>query len=84
MQIFNIEIKNGYKKKYGYDRNKFSTIQTEEDAYWLGFFTADGCIVGKIYVGINLAARDIDHLNPKLMDIEAWYLKWLKMELILL
>lgn len=63
LKIFNIEIKNGYKKKYGYDRNKFSTIQTEEDAYWLGFFTADGCIVGKIYVGINLAARDIDHLK---------------------
>lgn len=63
LKIFNIVITDGYKKKYHYNRTKFSVIETEEDAYWLGFFTADGCIVHNIYAGISLAEKDEDHLH---------------------
>lgn len=49
-------------KRYNYDRTKFSKIETEEDAYWLGFITADGCIIEHQWLGINLGAKDKDHL----------------------
>lgn len=58
----------GYQKtqggaiKYHYDRNKFKTIETEEDAYWLGFITADGCIIENKWLQIQLASKDKNHL----------------------
>ncbi len=33
--------------KYKFDTRYFSTIDTEEKAYWLGFIAADGSIVGE-------------------------------------
>lgn len=52
----------GKSQKYNYDRNKFSSIATEEDAYWLGFITADGCIIDNRCLQIKLAAKDREHL----------------------
>ena len=59
---------------YKYDKNFFEIIDTEEKAYWLGFFYADGNISdmksylkksGKyVYrMEVSLMASDIEHLN---------------------
>lgn len=49
--------------KYHYDRTKFAEIATEEDAYWLGFITADGCIVLDKILQIKLQSEDRPHLE---------------------
>lgn len=45
----------------------FSTIDTEEKAYWLGFLAADGCITvhknGSKYIKLALAVKDKEHLE---------------------
>lgn len=33
-----------HKSKYNYDHDFFEVIDSEEKAYWLGFFYADGCV----------------------------------------
>ena len=48
--------------KYHYDRTRFKQILTEEDAYWLGFITADGCIIEGKWLQLQLAAIDYEHL----------------------
>lgn len=63
LPILGYEKTGGKSQKYSYDRNKFSTIKTEEDAYWLGFITADGCIVKNKWLSISLAEKDIGHLK---------------------
>lgn len=42
--------------------NLFDNIQTEEDAYWLGFIYADGYIADKGQFEISLKDEDSDHL----------------------
>ena len=50
--------------KYGYNRNAFSTIETEEDAYWLGFLTADGYLnETNGWVQLGLGEIDLEHLK---------------------
>jgi hypothetical protein len=56
-----------YGRKYDIDHHFFDVIDTEEKAYWLGFITADGCIVNKSALTINLATADAGHLE-KLSD----------------
>ena len=54
------------KSKYYYDYNKFSNIETEEDAYWLGLLYADGyvCITNSSYwFGCDLQVIDENHLK---------------------
>lgn len=52
----------GIIRKYNYNDN-FKTIETEEDAYWLGFITADGCLLkNRPCLQIKLAKRDENHL----------------------
>ena len=55
------------KNPFYYNKNSFSSIKTEEDAYWLGFMFADGYVIerkdGSKYYGIELSIRDIDHLK---------------------
>jgi len=45
----------------------FSTIDTEEKAYWLGFLVADGCITahknGSRYIKLSLSIKDKKHLD---------------------
>lgn len=62
MNILGNEYSSGAIQKYHYDRTKFSEIKTEEDAYWLGFITADGCIVNNKILQIKLAEKDRGHL----------------------
>lgn len=43
----------------------FDIIDTEEKAYWLGFFYADGCLISNnsCYVCLTLQTGDIKHLD---------------------
>lgn len=52
--------------KYHYNKHFFDEIDTEEKAYWLGFFYADGYVCrtqSNAEVGIELKASDIQHLR---------------------
>ena len=40
----------------------FYSIDTEEKAYWLGFFTADGCVTTGNRVNVTLGIADYSHL----------------------
>lgn len=62
LAILGYEKTEGQSIKYHYNRNAFSTIDTEEDAYWLGFITTDGCIIDNKWLQIQLAAKDKEHL----------------------
>lgn len=52
--------------KYIYNYNAFNSIDTEEDAYWLGFILADGYVsnasMSKPYLQIKLGHVDREHL----------------------
>ena len=50
--------------KYTYNKNAFDIIETEEDAYWLGFILADGYVSNgsKPYLQIKLGEKDKNHL----------------------
>ena len=61
MKEAGIEIrKNG--RKYIFNENYFEDINTEEQAYWLGFLAADGRI-NRRTLKINLNIRDKKHLE---------------------
>lgn len=50
--------------KYHFNRNAFRSIQTEEDAYILGFITADGYLCeARNALRFKLHARDVDILH---------------------
>lgn len=52
--------------KYSYNVNFFDKIDGEEKAYWLGFLYADGYVCQcerNSEVGIELSARDVEHLR---------------------
>ena len=48
--------------KYTLDKTFFNNINTEEKAYWLGFLTADGGIVGHQLV-LSLKMADKEHIE---------------------
>lgn len=51
-------------KKYNLDDTFFDIIDTEEKAYWLGFFLADASVFKKgNTISIGLSIRDYDHLH---------------------
>ena len=57
-----------HKNKYNYNHDFFENIDTEEKAYWLGFFYADGCVsINKITNSgeccIKLYKGDYRHLQ---------------------
>lgn len=49
-------------KKYKINETVFDKIDTEEKAYWLGFFAADGYISPLGSLNITLARKDEEHL----------------------
>lgn len=52
------------RRKYNVDDSFFDVIDTEEKAYWLGFFFADGYVMSiEDKIGISLGIKDMDHLN---------------------
>lgn len=54
-------VKDG--KKHDYDETIFQSIETEEQAYWLGFLYADGAVAKyKNEVKLSLAYKDMDHV----------------------
>lgn len=54
------------KNKIPFDETYFSSIDTKEKAYWLGFIAADGCVhrnvSGSNEFSIALAMKDYEHL----------------------
>ena len=53
----------GPKRKYTLNERKFYTIETEEDAYWLGFITADGYVnEERGFLNVKLQLQDEEHL----------------------
>jgi hypothetical protein len=62
-------------KKYIVDEEYFSTIDTEDKAYWLGFLYADGYVLEKnktLIAGITL--KDLDHIEKFKSDIKSTHL----------
>lgn len=52
--------------RYKYNTNAFEKIETEQDAYWLGFILADGYVSAegtKPYLQIKLGEKDENHLK---------------------
>lgn len=60
-------------RKYAIDHHFFDEIDTEEKAYWLGFITADGCIVSSNDLTINLQAADAGHLEKLSASLSSDY-----------
>lgn len=59
-------------RKYAINEAFFSKIETERQAYWLGFIAADGNIrQDGLCLTIELARRDRGHLVKFLQDIES-------------
>lgn len=57
----NIEIN---QNKYIYNENAFKSIETEQDAYWLGFMYADGNINElRMVCDLSMAEKDLEHLE---------------------
>lgn len=50
-------------RKWHYRQDIFKQIETPEDAYWLGFFYADGFVKTRGSFGFDLAIKDIEHLE---------------------
>lgn len=70
-EMWNVDIRSySEMSKYVVNHNSFSSISSEEQAYWLGFMYADGYI-SKDYVGIALAIKDISHLEKFKLFIES-------------
>lgn len=59
-------------RKYPFNEDFFSKIDSEEKAYWLGFIVADGCIrtIPIKSLAINLKGSDLEHLNMFQKSIE--------------
>lgn len=60
-------------KKYKYNESYFDSIDTEEQAYWLGFIFADGYVssVNSKILGITLCYLDKEHLEKFSKAIES-------------
>lgn len=50
-------------RRYTCKEDSFSKIEREEQAYWLGFLAADGCITKGGRISLQLAIRDIYHIE---------------------
>ena len=69
---FNLKAR-GPKRKYSINEDKFKTITTEEDAYWLGFLTADGYInEDRGFLNVKLQLQDEEHLIKLRNFLEAY------------
>jgi hypothetical protein len=64
-------------RKYLVNHEYFTTIDTPDKAYWLGFYYADGFITRyreqNKYVGVTLKSTDIDHLEKLKLSMSCTY-----------
>jgi len=58
-------------RKYNLDESFFEKIDSEEKAYWLGFFSGDGTITDENRLKLRLAIKDKVHLK-KFKEIVQW------------
>lgn len=59
----NVKIRTSFEAlKLPVDHNYFETIDSEEKAYWLGYFICDGCVHKNICT-IRLCGKDVHHLK---------------------
>jgi hypothetical protein len=58
-------------RKYNLDESFFEKIDSEEKAYWLGFFSGDGAITDKNRIRITLNIKDGEHLK-KFREVVKW------------
>lgn len=62
LEILGYSLERHYQIQY--NRNAFQNVETEEDAYWLGFLLADGYInEDRWLLQLKLAEKDIEHLR---------------------
>lgn len=59
---FNLTSYN-YHNMIKHNKDKFSEVKTEEDAYWLGFIYADGYVSDNNDFEVSLKVSDIKHLE---------------------
>lgn len=57
-------------RRYNFNVDYFTEIDTEEKAYWLGFLCADGCITDKM-IKLELQASDKHHIEKFLIAVNA-------------
>ena len=57
--------------QWSYNENYFENIDSEDKAYWLGFIWADGYITESQDFGIEIAIKDIQHLEKLQRDLES-------------
>lgn len=62
-KVFNSYLKGHFSKKYQFNNDLFDGIESEQDAYWYGFFVADGFVNKKGTFGFDLSDVDIKHLE---------------------
>lgn len=73
-----LNVKNVDTRKYDVCDTVFDSITAAEQAYWLGFLAADGCVIeskkiaGKVAdrIQLSLGAVDIDHLHKFIKFVE--------------
>ncbi len=58
-------------RKYNLDETFFEKIDSEEKAYWLGFFAGDGAITEGNKIGLSLSLKDKEHLQ-KFKEAVKW------------
>ena len=71
-QTISSRIKNAPdRRKKAVNSNYFEKIDTEEKAYWLGFFEADGCIKADGTIQLSLCIEDCKHVEKFKQAIES-------------
>lgn len=61
-------------RKYHCNDGAFSDIKTEQQAYWIGFLLADGCVRNdKNIIEVALAEKDKEHLNKLNLFLNSTY-----------
>lgn len=61
-------------RKYALNEAFFDRVETERQAYWLGFIVADGCIIesgDSAALAVELSSRDAGHVERLREDLEA-------------
>lgn len=69
-KVYEDDKKGGRKRLYDFNDNFFEKIDTEEKAYWLGFYYADGYVIDSNKIGLSISSVDEKHLEKLIHCIE--------------